>query len=417
MFKFLHAADIHLDSPLRGLEQYEAAPVERMRQATRRALENLVRLAIAERVAFVLLAGDLYDGDWRDYQTGLFLVRQMSLLHEAGIKVFVISGNHDAENRMTRNLQIPSLYRFKTDQPHTERLDDWDVALHGQGFATAAVKDNLVPGYPKAASGCFNIGILHTGLDGREGHARYAPCVLDDLRLRGYDYWALGHVHKRETLHDDPVIAFPGNIQGRHIREDGPKGCLIVTVDRGQVQDCRFEALDVVRWERCPVDATGAQDLDDILARTVESLAALVQKADDRLLAVRVEIRGICPAHTTLMAQTSHVVQEIRSQAIQTMGDLAWIEKVKLETKPPGQSQMFLDDGPLEELRSLFQELRGDEATLKELAAPLDELRRKLPTEILSDELALDDPATLRRLLDQVEPILLQRLLSTEVGS
>jgi DNA repair protein SbcD/Mre11 len=417
MFKFLHAADIHLDSPLRGLEQYESAPVDRMRQATRRALENLVRLAIEERVAFVLLAGDLYDGDWRDYQTGLFLVRQMSLLHEAGIRVFVISGNHDAENKMTRSLQIPTLFRFKTDQPHTERLDDWDVALHGQGFATAAVKDNLVPGYPKLSSGCFNIGILHTALDGREGHARYAPCGLDDLRTRGYDYWALGHVHKREVLVEDPFVVFPGNIQGRHIREDGPKGCLIVTVDRGQVQECRFEALDVVRWERCQVDAAGAADLDDVLGRVMESLSALTQSADNRLLAVRVEIRGVCQAHNALLAQAPHVVQEVRSLALQQVGDLAWIEKVKLETRPPGQTQLFVDDDPLEELHALIQELRDNETTLKEWAAPLDELKRKLPPELQGDDLPLDDPANLRRLLDQVEPLLLERLLNLEAGS
>ncbi len=417
MFKFLHAADIHLDSPLRGLEQYEGAPVERMRQATRRALENLVRLAVEERVAFVILAGDLYDGDWRDYQTGLFLVRQMSLLHEAGIKVFVISGNHDAENKMTRSLQIPTLHRFKTDQAGTEHLKDWDVALHGQGFATAAVKDNLVPGYPKATPGCFNIGILHTGLDGREGHARYAPCVLDDLRSRGYDYWALGHVHKRDIVDEAPFVVFPGNIQGRHIREDGPKGCLIVTVDRAQVQDCRFEALDVVRWKRCQVDAAGAADLDDVLDRTVESLTSLTQSADDRLLAVRVEIRGACKAHNVLVAQARHVEQEVRSLALQHVGDLAWIEKVKFETTIPGQSQSFAEDGPLEELHSLIQELRDNEASLKEWAAPLDELKKKLPLDLQGDDLPLDDPANLRRLLDQVEPLLLERLLNVEAGS
>ena len=59
MFKFLHAADIHLDSPFKGLERYEGAPAEKMRQATRRALENLVQLALDEQVKFVLIAGDL----------------------------------------------------------------------------------------------------------------------------------------------------------------------------------------------------------------------------------------------------------------------------------------------------------------------------------------------------------------------
>ena len=418
MFKFLHAADLHLDSPLRGLEQYEAAPVERMRQATRRALENLVRLAVEERVAFVLLAGDLYDGDWRDYQTGLFLIRQMSLLQDAGIRVFIISGNHDAENKMTRSLKLPNnVFSFPTDRAKTERLDDWDVALHGQGFANAAVKENLVPGYPGAANGCFNIGLLHTGMDGREGHARYAPCSLDDLRSRGYDYWALGHVHTREQLLENPLVAFPGKVQGRHIRENGAKGCLVVTVDRGQVKECRFEAVDVVRWEACEVDAAGAIDTDDVLTRTIDKLTGLTQTADNRLLAVRIEIQGACPAHAELLASQAHIVQEIRSQSVQNMGDLAWIEKVKFRTEAPGQTLASTGDGPLEELRQLIQELRENEPALGELAGPLDDLKRKLPPEIMSDDLALGEAATLRRLLDQVEPMLLQRLLKSEAAS
>jgi DNA repair protein SbcD/Mre11 len=417
MFKFLHAADIHLDSPLKGLEQYESAPVERMRLATRRALENLVRLAIEERVAFVLLAGDLYDGDWRDYQTGLFLVKQMGRLHEAGIKVFAISGNHDAENRMTRSLQMPTVHRFTTDKASTLRLDDWDVALHGQGFAKAAITDNLVPGYPVAASGCFNIGLLHTGMENGKGHPRYAPCGLDDLRRQGYDYWALGHVHTRETLLDDPLVVFPGNIQGRHIREEGAKGCLLVTIDRGEVRENRFEPLDVVRWERCRVEGAGAVDTDDVLARTVEALAALTQTADNRLLAVRIEIQGVCPAHSTLLAQAPHIVQEIRSLSLQNLGDLAWIEKVVLKTNSPGQGKQLPGDGPLEELRLLFAELRGNEPGLCELASSLEEVKRKLPPEILTDDLTFDNPENLRRLLDRIEPMLHDRLLNAEAAT
>jgi DNA repair exonuclease SbcCD nuclease subunit len=417
MFKFLHAADIHLDSPLRGLEQYESAPVERVRQATRRALENLVRLAIEEKVAFVLLAGDLYDGDWRDYQTGLFLVRQMGLLHEAGIKIFLISGNHDAENKMTRSLQMPRVHRFATDRATTERIDDLDVALHGQGFAKAAVRDNLVPGYPKGISGCFNIGLLHTALDGREGHDLYAPCRLDDLRGKEYEYWALGHVHTREALCKDPWIAFPGNIQGRKITEEGPKGCLLVTVEGGQVRESRFEPLDVVRWGRCRVDAEGATDADDVLARTLESLTSMTQSADNRLLALRIEIRGRCQAHNALVAQAPHIVQEIRSLALQNVGDLAWIEKVKLQTQPWEQGEPSSGNGPLEELHILLGELRENEGTLGELAEALDELKRKLPADILTDDLDLTQTQTIRRLLDRVEPLLLERLLGSEAGS
>ena len=199
MFKFIHAADVHLDSPLRGLEQYEGAPVEEIRNAARRALSNLVDLAIRQEVAFVLIAGDLYDGDWRDYNTGLFFVDQARRLREAKIPLYLISGNHDAANRMTRTLKMPeNVTFFSAERPETALLPDLDVAIHGQSFAKAAVYDDLSEGYPIVDSGHFNIGMLHTCAAGQEGHDRYAPCSVEGLKAKGYDYWALGHIHLRE---------------------------------------------------------------------------------------------------------------------------------------------------------------------------------------------------------------------------
>ena len=193
---FLHAADIHLDSPLRGLERYENAPVDRMRRATRRAFERLVDLAIEKRVDFVVIAGDLYDGDCRDYNTGLYLTRQLGRLRDEKIPVFLIAGNHDAANRMTRVLPLPDNVRMLGhDRPETVCIKDLDVAIHGQSFGKPAVTENLAAGYPAALPGCVNIGVLHTGLGGMNGHERYAPCTLDELRFKRYDYWALGHIH------------------------------------------------------------------------------------------------------------------------------------------------------------------------------------------------------------------------------
>ena len=224
MFKFIHAADIHLDSPLRGLEQYEGAPVQEIRDAARRALANLVDLAIEQKVAFVLIAGDIYDGDWRDYNTGLYFVDQIRRLREANIRLYLISGNHDAANRMTRTLRMPeNVTFFSADAPETALIPELDVAIHGQSFATAAVYEDLSEGYPAAKSGCINIGMLHTCASGREGHDRYAPCSIEGLKAKGYDYWALGHVHIREILSEKPLIAFSGNMQGRHVRETGAK--------------------------------------------------------------------------------------------------------------------------------------------------------------------------------------------------
>jgi DNA repair exonuclease SbcCD nuclease subunit len=246
MFRFIHAADIHLDSPLKGLELAEDAPLEDIRAASRRALENLVDLAIGEEVAFILIAGDLYDGEWRDFNTGLFFNQCMVKLKDAGIRVFVISGNHDAANQMTKTLQLPdNVHKFSSRKAETITIEGIDVAVHGQSFGARAVSNNLSLNYPEARGGHFNIGLLHTALSGREGHEPYAPCSVDDLRSKGYQYWALGHVHKREEVHNDPWIVFPGNIQGRHIREIGHKGCTMVTVDEKQVSYVKHIDLNV----------------------------------------------------------------------------------------------------------------------------------------------------------------------------
>lgn len=277
MFEFIHAADIHLDSPLRGLERYEGAPVDEIRLATRRALENLVQLALERKVAFVLVAGDLFDGDWKDYNTGLFFAKQMSRLREGNIPVFILKGNHDAANKMTRSLKMPdNVQIFSHSKPQTFRLEEHNVAIHGQSFSTSAVTKNLAEDYPKADAGSFNIGVLHTCATGRDGHENYAPCSMSDLLGKGYDYWALGHVHKREVLNTEPLIVFPGNIQGRHIKETGPKGCTVVSVDDKNRATETFEDLSVFRWEHCVVNIGGATTGDDVLAQLEETLAQVV---------------------------------------------------------------------------------------------------------------------------------------------
>ncbi|HDL00838.1 MAG TPA: DNA repair exonuclease, partial [candidate division Zixibacteria bacterium] len=273
MFKFIHAADVHLDSPLRGLSRYESAPVDSIRGACRRAFENLIDLAIEEKVAFVLLAGDLYDGDWKDYSTGIFLNQQMGRLGQHNISVFTVAGNHDAANRMTKSLDSPSnMTTMSSRKVETIKLDDLGVTIHGQSFETQHVDRNLAAGYAAAENNTFNIGLLHTSLDGREGHAVYAPCSIDDLRSKGYQYWALGHIHKQEFVSKDPWIVFPGCVQGRHIRETGAKGCVLVTVENGIVSEVEKIPFDVLRWTLCSVDLTAVTEVRDVLERVRKAI-------------------------------------------------------------------------------------------------------------------------------------------------
>ncbi|MBK1643178.1 DNA repair exonuclease [Thiocapsa imhoffii] len=412
--RFLHAADCHLDSPLRGLERYEGAPVEQIRSATRRAFENLVALAIEESVDFVLLAGDLYDGDWKDYNTGLFFIGQMGRLHEAGIPVYLIAGNHDAASQITRALRPPpNLHVFATTAPETHRIEDLGVAIHGQGFATRAVTQDLTQGYPQGDPAFFNIGLLHTSLDGRPGHEPYAPCRLDGLRSKGYQYWALGHVHQRELIASDPVVLFPGNIQGRHIRETGPKGCTLVRVEGAQVIALEERALDVVRWVDCPVEVTPARTLDQLDPLLETALVRASETSDGRILALRLRLVGRSPLHARLHAERERVLNECRALVSgRGLGEI-WIEKLLVETHADQQPDALTREDALGGLLRAIQELELEDAGAASLAEEVAGLTAKLPPALRGGEEAFDPtrPEHLRSALEDVKALLLERLL------
>ena len=370
-FSFIHAADVHLDSPLIGLERYGDAPVDDLRGATRRAFQALVDTAIDEGVAFVLLAGDLYDGDWKDYNTGLFFAQQMTRLADAGINVFVVSGNHDAANQFTKSLRTPSnVTRFSTSHAETRRLPGLQVAIHGRGFAAREITEDLSSTFPTNVPGWLNIGLLHTSLDGRPGHAVYAPCSVDGLLARKYDYWALGHVHAREIVREDPWIVFPGNVQGRHARETGAKGCTIVKVVDGSIRELREIQLDVVRWHHWQVDLSGTTTSEEAMASIAAEMRACVDTADGRMVALRLTLCGRTGVHRLLMAHPEHFTQEIRSLAIDSCGDRSGWRKSGFRPKgPPPWFREVAMTSPRRPLSALFRNSRPTRSSLPSFPA------------------------------------------------
>ena len=391
MFRFIHAADTHIDSPLLGLDAYEGAPAELLRGATRQAFENLVTLAIDEAVEFVLIAGDLYDGDWRDFSTGLFFTRQMARLRRAGIPVYVIAGNHDAASVLTRRLDLPdNVHFFSTRRAETRELDGVPVVIHGRGFPNRKVPENLVPDYPPPLPGRFNVGLLHTSLTGAPGHDTYAPCALADLTGKGYGYWALGHVHQPQVLARDPWVVFPGNLQGRHVRETGPRGCRLVTVsDSLEVVDTTHRPLDVVRWARLVVDLTGADEQDQALARVGDALADALAEADGRLLAVRLVLAGSTGLHGALARDLPAWRAHCQARGQIVGGDRIWIEELERTTAP------VYDLARLAERDDLTRILLEG---LDEAAAPAPERTSRVAPDMAPD-MAPDTPPEIRDLL------------------
>jgi DNA repair exonuclease SbcCD nuclease subunit len=378
--KFLHCADVHIDSPLRGLSSGEGVPVEEVRGATRAAFDNLVTLAVDEGVTAVVIAGDLYDGDRDDYDTAIYLNRQFSRLGEHGIPVVLAYGNHDAASEITRRLRPPENVRvFSHARPETFVLEDAGLALHGQSYRSRAVTQDLSSAYPDRVPGYVNLGVLHTCLDGRPGHEPYAPCRLDALYARGYEYWALGHVHTRDELRRDGAwIVFPGNIQGRHARENGAKGASLVEYSGEQIVGVEHRDLYTVRWTRVPVDVSEAGTLDDVLASVGDAVATATADEGARLTAVRVELRG----HTRVATE---LVRTRESWEAQLRADLAgasarvWLEKVESHVSLPQDSEHMPDQGEaIKSIQEAVASLREDEEERARLTFEFSALRAKL---------------------------------------
>lgn len=389
--KILHAADLHIDSPLGGLTAYEGAPVEEIRGATRRAAEHLIQAALDHEVALVVLAGDIFDGDWPDYGTGLFWNEQLTRLHAAGIPVVSVAGNHDAQSQISRSLQLPpNVTQLSTSEPQTVTFEELGVEVIGQGYSTRDVSVDLTESYPSGDPDLFSIGLLHTALNGRPGHANYAPASVDALRAKGYQYWALGHVHTREIVHDDPWIVFPGNTQGRHAREVGAKGATLITVEDRAIVSVDHLVLDEVRWDVCAIDATECASSDDVRSAVAERLSAIAADAGGRLAAVRVRITGPSPAHEDLWADPHGFEADIRSLA-NTTGRL-WVEKVQVATSRPIDLAAARDDDAVGALAQRIAELREDPEALLAYEDTFADLSKKLRADARSPEGSPVDP-------------------------
>lgn len=368
MLRIIHTADIHLDSPLAGLAAKAGDRANDLVGATRRAFTAMIDYAIREAVDLVLIAGDLYDGDWKDFSTGLFFAAEMARLERAGIRVMIIKGNHDAENLMTRSLTCPRNVRiFEHRKPETYILEDLGVAVHGQSFPKRDVTDNLAHAYPEPVAGLLNIGMLHTAADGGYGHTPYAPCSVQDLAGKGYDYWALGHVHKRTVLSEDPWIVFPGNLQGRHANEVGNKGFTLITADAQSIASVEHVPIDVVRWAQVRADVNDCADLETVLDRIREQLTHALDEADGRTLAVRLTIEGKTAAHRRIAGNIAQMHAECTSLLDQCGGDI-WLEKVVIGTAEPNAPAAASADAFAELFRTI-QELEADPALTAALAA------------------------------------------------
>ena len=378
-FKFLHAADLHLDSPLIGLSCKSPEFAQRVETASREAFDNLIALAIEEECRFVVLAGDVFDGDVRNFQIALYFMDGMRRLGEAGIEVFVIRGNHDAANRFAGKLEFAgNVHVFGKARAETKRLEEIGVAVHGRSFPRADFSENMAREYPAAVPGWFNIGVLHTACAGSEGeHARYAPCTVEQLANHGYAYWALGHVHGHAVVTDAPYVVYSGNLQGRDPREAGAKGAVVVTVEDGVVASIEHRALDAVRWAVLTVDVGRHAERAEMWDALREIVRTGCADAGHRPVALRLRLAGETALHDELLLEKVSVREDVEA-LLETLPQEVWLEKLEISTTRLPAAEM-MDPTIAGRLDAEVLRLAGDGRIAEALEQQLIEIRDKLP--------------------------------------
>ena len=381
-FRFIHTADIHLDSPLRSLALRDPELAKLIGDATRQAFKRTIDLCLEESVNALMIAGDLYDGDQTSMKTALFLAAQLRRLDEAGIRTFIVRGNHDAQSGITRELTLPESVKIFSKRGEREELNrprgEIPVAVHGISFEKRQARESLVPKFKPPCSGAFNIGLLHTSLAGSTEHDTYAPCSVADLAETKFDYWCLGHIHKRQVHREYPFIVMPGIPQGRNVGEAGPKSVTMVHVGDDRSVDCREHQTSVAQFERVTTDLAGVEDRHDMAARIGARLEDVRAEVDIDYLVIRLELHGATALNWRLRRDPEFVEGTAQDRA--GMVGRVWIEKIELETTEPGADTSAA--GPVAELAAeMRRSVAGSDVFQEDAARLMEELAKALPTE------------------------------------
>ena len=373
--KLLHTADLHLDSPLKSLALKDRALRDRVATASRTALTRIADFAIDEGVAALLIAGDLFDGTQRSGKTAAFLAGVFDRLGAAGIRVYAIRGNHDAESPAAGALDAPANVHFFDGRGGTQELPGTGIHIHGVSFRARQAPDSLLPKFAAPVPGAVNIGLLHTSLTGYSGHDPYAPCSVADLRAHGFDYWALGHVHKRAVHSETPFVVMPGIPQGRDIGEAGPKSATLINVTEGGLTIAEI-ATSAVEFRQSDCDVTGAEDAEALRAVLRAHLQDEARATVSDSAILRLSLTGTTPLAWAIRRDADFWDAVARDLAEET-GQL-WIEQLDLAVAPETAGS---DTGAAAELDTLMQQIRLEDGFRAEAVELLTQVLSLMPAD------------------------------------
>jgi predicted phosphodiesterase len=411
--RFVHAADLHLDAPFKGVDATDARVRDALVASTYEALDAVVSLCVEERVDFLVLAGDIYNSASKSLQAEFAFRDACVRLAEAGIRVFLAHGNHDPASSRSFDLELPpEVHVFSSAEVERvvfERDGAPVCALYGQSFRTAAETGNLALGFSRGRDDTIAIGVLHANVGGRPGHEPYAPCSLDDLRAARMDYWALGHIHKPEVLSEDPAIVYAGCTQGLQPNESGIRGCRLVTASPAGVSS-EFVPTARVVWDALSLDVSTLGTIDELRGAIVAAIAGAGHDAGELPLIARLELAGRSEAHGALARPGAlrDLLADVRADALDRE-PWVWVDRIADRTRPAIDLDALRDAEDLAgDLMRLSDALAADEAAL---AALMDEVTAPLAATLDRRETPQTDAASL---LERARDLALDRLLAGE---
>lgn len=379
-FRFVHTADIHLDSPLRSLALRNPALAALIGDSTRQALVAIIDLCLDQQVDALVIAGDLYDGDQTSMKTARFLATQLGRLHEAGIATFKIRGNHDALSKITQELILPPTVKVFGGRGETVEIAGKGVAVHGISFARPQAPESLVPKFRPPVADAVNIAMMHTSLAGAPGHDVYAPCALSDLHGSGFDYWALGHVHAR-TQHAGPrTVVMPGMPQGRDINEAGPKSVSLVTIGDDRRITVTEWPTSIAQFERIPVDLGGIAGWREAVDAIEQAVGRMRDRTEAPHLVGRLLLTGRTPLAWRMRRDRDLLLAEIEQRL--EAGGRTWIDKIELAVAAPAPVE---DAGSADPVRELGDLMRSDAMRRHGVRETVRDLVRELRDDLPGD--------------------------------
>jgi len=369
-FSFIHAADLHLDSPFKSISNLDPLLAERLIKESQNVFKRLIDTCIQQQVSFLLISGDSFDSGSGNLSGQLHFLNGMKTLEEANIPVFLICGNHDPLDQWSQHLDLPSnVHRFSGDDVYRKvhHIDGDVIGIYGISYLSQREERNLAQQFKVDAADNFSIALLHGNFGSDTGHANYAPFALPDLQSAGMDYWALGHIHKRQVISEtQPLAIYPGNIQGRHFNETGLKGCMKIDVNIGSIQNVDFLPLSEIVFERMEIDISDVETLGSLHNR-LSQLSEMGNYEKNISLLLRLTLTGTTPLHSELQED------EIRSYFHEQFSDFSspfiFIDRIIDQTRPPFDEEERIQSADfVGDVLRRFDTLKNEKSSLDALA-------------------------------------------------